>query len=102
MAGLKQSEAPFQLPLLPGLVAGLEKSRATSRWLTGSQFVCRAIRCRASKYVGFTPQAGAGKEAVLKAGAYHLLQIRIFQTVSLNRADVFMREVNSGNALIVS
>ncbi len=47
------------------------------------------------------PEAGAGQEIVFEAGADHLLQVGVGESVGFDGADIFVREVNARDAFVV-
>ena len=51
--------------------------------------------------VGLLPEAGAGKEAVFEAGAGHVLEVEVGEVEFEGGADVFVGEVDAGDAFVV-
>ena len=54
-----------------------------------------------SALVQVAPEAWTREEAVLEAGAHHLLQVAILEIVGEDGAHIFVGEVDAGDAFIV-
>ncbi len=96
-------ETPFQLELLARLFAGAEQRRACSCSLVAAQL--RAARGAGASitfpWACLLPKTVAGQEAVFEAGPHHLLKVAVGERVSGSGADVFVSEVDAGDAFII-
>lgn len=72
-AVLEGGKAALKFPLLASLFARCEEGGAARTRISDAQNVGRACFNGTNEAVFFTPNAGAGKEAVLQADAHHLL-----------------------------
>ena len=83
--------AAFSLPLRNACAGG--------GWLLGAGVALAGAR--QASIVGGRPQARTWQEAVFEAVAHQMLQVGIAETVSLDRAHIFMREIDARDTLVV-
>src|SRR5258708_20968916 len=97
----KRTKTEFEFPLLLGSLAGLEKSRARGRGFFRSWSIVRACWNNATEGIRRAPQTCAAQKAVFQASANHVLEVSVVEIVSLNRADVLMRQVDARDTLVI-
>ena len=97
--GFEDAEALLQLPLLRRLLAPFEKRFTGGGGLLGAGVALAGTR--QATVVGRRPQARARQEAVFEPVAHQMLQIGIAEVVGLDRAHIFMGEVDARDALVI-
>jgi len=101
VGGFELAEAAFEVPLLGGFFAGVEEVGAGLGGFVGAELVFGAGRGYGFEIVARLPEAFAGLEAVLHSGANHLLQVGVVEVVGFHGADIFVCEVDAGDAFVV-
>src|ERR1700676_1932500 len=97
----ERAESAFELVLSGGLLAGRQEFGARRRRLFGAEGFAAAGCAGIAEVVGLGPEAFAGEEVVLHAGAGELLHILVAEVIVESGAEVLMGDIDAADAFIV-
>src|SRR5436190_1465881 len=91
----------LELPLLCGPFAGLQEAEAFRCWVGGAQRLACTTGNGPGVDVWLLPEAGAGEEAVLKAGAGRIFKLEVREIEFHGGAGVLVSEIDAGYAFVI-
>ena len=97
----EDAEAALEFPLGGGFLTGIEEGLAGGRGIVDAEILGFAGGSGGDEDVRGGPEAGAGEEVVLHAGAGELLEVLIGEVVVDSGADVLVGDVDAADAFVV-